>query len=165
MEKKIFQLLEWMASKTGQLVLGSFILLSVVTFSIFTIWDLAAKPFSDVQNHAISVARDYADIEVIDDVSIYNGVETYFSVQGKTSQGEMIAVIIPEETNTVYVYPMANGISKEEAQAVATENGAGEIEKSVLGYRDAKPIWEVKSGTAYYLVEFETGNFIKREGL
>ncbi|WP_192871460.1 cell wall elongation regulator TseB-like domain-containing protein, partial [Streptococcus suis] len=95
------------------------------------------------QNHAISVARDYADIEVVDDVSIYNGTETYFSIQGKTSQGEMIAVIIPEETNTVYVYPMANGISKEEAQAVATENGAGEIEKSVLGYRDAKPIWEV----------------------
>ncbi|MGQ7411985.1 DUF5590 domain-containing protein, partial [Streptococcus suis] len=28
-------------------------------------------------------------------------------MQGKTSQGEMIAVIIPEETNTVYVYPMA----------------------------------------------------------
>ncbi|HEM2778685.1 cell wall elongation regulator TseB-like domain-containing protein [Streptococcus suis] len=165
MEKKIFQLLEWIASKTGQLVLGSFILLSVVTFSIFTIWDIAAKPFSDVQNHAISVARDYTDIEVVDDVSIYNGTETYFSLQGKTSQGEMIAVIIPEETNTVYVYPMANGISKEEAQAVATENGAGEIEKSVLGYRDAKPIWEVKSGTAYYLVEFETGNFIKREGL
>ncbi|HEO8608221.1 DUF5590 domain-containing protein [Streptococcus suis] len=165
MEKKIFQLLEWIASKTGQLVLGSFILLSVVTFSIFTIWDIAAKPFSDVQNHAISVARDYTDIEVVDDVSIYNGTETYFSLQGKTSQGEMIAVIIPEETNTVYVYSMANGISKEEAQAVATENGAGEIEKSVLGYRDAKPIWEVKSGTAYYLVEFETGNFIKREGL
>ncbi|WP_105249507.1 DUF5590 domain-containing protein, partial [Streptococcus suis] len=109
------------------------------------------------QNHAISVARDYTDIEVVDDVSIYNGTETYFSLQGKTSQGEMIAVIIPEETNTVYVYSMANGISKEEAQAVATENGAGEIEKSVLGYRDAKPIWEVKSGTAYYLVEFETG--------
>ncbi|WP_238597409.1 DUF5590 domain-containing protein, partial [Streptococcus suis] len=60
-----------------------------MTFSIFVILDLAAKPFSDVQNHAISVARDYADIEVVDDVSIYNGTETYFSVQGKTSQGEM----------------------------------------------------------------------------
>ncbi|MFX3741700.1 peptidase, partial [Streptococcus suis] len=30
---------------------------------------------------------------------------------------------------------------------------------------DVKPIWEVKSGTDYYLVDFETGNFIKRECL
>ncbi|HFU4433258.1 TPA: DUF5590 domain-containing protein [Streptococcus suis] len=165
MEKKIFQLLEWMASKTGQLVLGSFILLSVVTFSIFTIWDIAAAPFNNARSHAVAVATEYADLQTVNDFSIYNGTETYFCVFGVTSQGEMIAVIIPEETNTVYIYPMANGISKEEAQAVATENGAGEIEKSVLGYRDAKPIWEVKSGTAYYLVEFETGNFIKREGL
>ncbi|HFI2437403.1 TPA: DUF5590 domain-containing protein [Streptococcus suis] len=165
MEKKIFQLLEVLATKKGQLIAGSFILLSVMTFSIFVIWDLAAKPFSDVQNHAISVARDYADIEVVDDVSIYNGAETYFSVQGKTSQGEMIAVIIPEESNTVYVYPTANGITKEEAQTVAKNNGAGDVDKIVLGYSDGKPIWEVKSGTAYYIVEFETGNFIKREGL
>ncbi len=57
-------------------------------FFNFTIWDIAAKPFSDVQNHAISVARDYTDIEVVDDVSIYNGTETYFSLQGKTSQGK-----------------------------------------------------------------------------
>ncbi|MFX3850839.1 DUF5590 domain-containing protein [Streptococcus suis] len=165
MEKKIFQLLEVLATKKGQLIAGSFILLSVMTFSIFVIWDLAAKPFSDVQNHAISVARDYADIEVIDDVSIYNGAETYFSVQGKTSQGEMIAVIIPEETNTVYIYPMANGISMDEAQAIAKENGAGDVEKVVLGYKDGKPIWEVKSGTAYYIVNFETGDFVKKEGL
>ncbi|HFI0461517.1 TPA: DUF5590 domain-containing protein [Streptococcus suis] len=165
MEKKIFQLLEVLATKKGQLIAGSFILLSVMTFSIFVIWDLAAKPFSDVQNHAISVARDYTDMEVVDDVSIYNGTETYFSVQGKTSQGEMIAVIIPEESNTVYVYPTANGITKEEAQTVAKNNGAGDVDKIVLGYSDGKPIWEVKSGTAYYIVEFETGNFIKREGL
>lgn len=165
MEKKIFQLLEVLATKKGQLIAGSFILLSVMTFSIFVIWDLAAKPFSDVQNHAISVARDYADIEVVDDVSVYNGTETYFSVQGKTSQGEMIAVIIPEETNTVYVYPMANGISMDEAQAIAKENGAGDVEKVVLGYKDGKPIWEVKSGTAYYIVDFETGDFVKKEGL
>ncbi|NCB80515.1 MAG: peptidase, partial [Bacilli bacterium] len=35
----------------------------------------------------------------------------------------------------------------------------------ILGYRDGKPIWEVKSGTAYYLVDFETGDFVKMEGL
>nr|WP_239494050.1 DUF5590 domain-containing protein [Streptococcus suis] len=78
MEKKIFQLLEWMASKTGQLVLGSFILLSVVTFSIFTIWDIAAAPFNNVRSHAVAVATEYADLQTVNDFSIYNGTETYF---------------------------------------------------------------------------------------
>ncbi|HEL1613264.1 DUF5590 domain-containing protein [Streptococcus sp. 32226D021BW] len=165
MEKKIFQLLEWMASKTGQLVLGSFILLSVVTFSIFTIWDMAAAPFNKARSHAVAVATEYADLQTVKDFSIYNGTETYFSVFGTTSQGEDVAVLIPEASSTVYVYPLAQGISQEEAQAIAKENGAGQVERVLLGIRDDKPIWEVKSGTAYYLVEFETGSFVKKEGL
>ncbi|HEL2497344.1 TPA: DUF5590 domain-containing protein [Streptococcus suis] len=165
MEKKIFQLLEWMASKTGQLVSGSFILLSVVTFSIFTIWDIAAAPFNNVRSHAVAVATEYADLQTVNDFSIYNGTETYFCVFGVTSQGEEVAVLIPEASSTVYVYPLVQGISQEEAQAIAKKNGASQVERTILGLRDGKPIWEVKSGTAYYLVEFETGNFIKREGL
>ncbi len=79
--------MEVLATKKGQLIAGSFILLSVMTFR-YSLFGTLPKPFSDVQNHAISVARDYTDIEVVDDVSIYNGTETYFSVQGKTSQGK-----------------------------------------------------------------------------
>ncbi|HFU4000248.1 TPA: DUF5590 domain-containing protein [Streptococcus suis] len=165
MEKKMIQLLEWVASKVGQLVLGSFILLSVVTFSIFTIWDLSVAPFKNVRRQAVAVAKEYADLQTVDSFAIYNGSETYYSLIGSNSEGESLAVIIPEESNTVYVYPTANGITKEEAQAVAKNNGAGDVDKIVLGYSDGKPIWEVKSGTAYYIVEFETGNFIKREGL
>ncbi|HFI0644757.1 TPA: DUF5590 domain-containing protein [Streptococcus suis] len=165
MEKKMIQLFEWMSSKTGQLLLGFFILLSVVTFSIFTIWDIAAAPFNSARSQAVAVATEYADLQTVNDFSIYNGTETYFSVFGTTSQGEEVAVLIPEATSTVYVYPLAQGISQEEAQAIAKENGAGQAERTILGFRDGKPIWEVKSGAAYYLVEFETGSFVKKEGL
>ncbi|HFI0214816.1 TPA: DUF5590 domain-containing protein [Streptococcus suis] len=165
MEKKIIQLLEWMASKAGQLVLGSFILLSVVTFSIFTIWDIARAPFNSARSQAVAVAAEYADLQTVSNFSIYNGTETYFSVLGANSQGEEIAVLVSEASNTVYVYPLTQGISQEEAQAIAKENGAGQAERTILGFRDGKPIWEVKSGTAYYLVEFETGSFVKKEGL
>lgn len=119
MEKKISQLLEAMSTKKGQLLVGSFILLSVINFSIFVLWDIAAKPFSDVRHHAIAVARNYADLQSVKDFSIYNGRETYFSLQGATSKGESIAVIISEETNTVHIYPLAKGISKSQAQAIA----------------------------------------------
>lgn len=165
MEKKIFQLLEGLATKRGQFLVGTFVLLSVMTFSIFVIWDLAAQPFSDIRNHAISVAKKYTDIETVEDVSIYNGRETYYSLRGSTSQGESIAVLISEESNMVYIYSLDSGISQKEAQAIAQENGANRVDRTVLGYRDGQPIWEVKSGTAYYLIAFETGSFIKKEGL
>ncbi|HEM3696506.1 TPA: DUF5590 domain-containing protein [Streptococcus suis] len=165
MKKKISQLFTWMGTRIGQFIVGTFLLLVVITFSIFKIWDISSAPYVQMKNHASQVARDYADLQTVASFAIYNGSETYYSLIGSNSEGESLAVIIPEESNTVYVYPTANGITKEEAQTVAKNNGAGDVDKIVLGYSDGKPIWEVKSGTAYYQVEFETGNFIKKEGL
>lgn len=165
MEKKISQLLTWIGTGLGQFVVGIMLFISVLTFSIFIIWDISSEPYVEMKQHATQVARDYADIQTVDTFSIYNSSETYYSIIGVNSEGQSLAVIIPENSNTVFVYPMENGISKDEAQAIAKENGAGDVEKVVLGYKDGKPIWEVKSGTAYYLVEFETGSFVKKEGL
>lgn len=165
MGKKISQLLTWIGTGLGQFVVGISLFITVLTFSIFIIWDISSAPYVEMKQHATQVARDYADIQTVDTFSIYNGSETYYSIIGVNSEGQSLAVIIPENSNTVFVYPMENGISKDEAQAIAKENGAGDVEKVVLGYKDGKPIWEVKSGTAYYIVNFETGNFIKKEGL
>ncbi|MFM0776926.1 DUF5590 domain-containing protein [Streptococcus suis] len=165
MEKKISQLLTWIGTGLGQFVVGISLFITVLTFSIFIIWDISSAPYVEMKQHATQVARDYADIQTVDTFSIYNGSETYYSIIGVNSEGQSLAVIIPENSNTVFVYPTENGISMDEAQAIAKENGAGDIEKVVLGFKDGKPIWEVKSGTAYYLVNFETGDFIKKEGL
>lgn len=165
MGKKISQLLTWIGTGLGQFVVGISLFITVLTFSIFIIWDISSAPYVEMKQHATQVARDYADIQTVDTFSIYNSSETYYSIIGVNSEGQSLAVIIPENSNTVFVYPMENGISKDEAQTVAKENGAGDVEKVVLGYKDGKPIWEVKSGTAYYLVEFETGSFVKKEGL
>ncbi|HEM2809815.1 TPA: DUF5590 domain-containing protein [Streptococcus suis] len=165
MGKKISQLLTWIGTGLGQFVVGISLFMTVLTFSIFIIWDISSAPYVEMKQHATQVARDYADIQTVDTFSIYNSSETYYSIIGVDSEGQSLAVIIPENSNTVFVYPMENGISKDEAQTVAKENGAGDVEKVVLGYKDGKPIWEVKSGTAYYLVEFETGSFVKKEGL
>ncbi|HEP1819857.1 TPA: DUF5590 domain-containing protein [Streptococcus suis] len=165
MGKKISQLLTWIGTGLGQFVVGISLFITVITFSIFIIWDISSAPYVEMKQHATQVAHDYADIQTVDTFSIYNSSETYYSIIGLDSEGQSLAVIIPENSNTVFVYPMENGISKDEAQTVAKENGAGDVEKVVLGYKDGKPIWEVKSGTAYYLVEFETGSFVKKEGL
>ncbi|HEM6089696.1 TPA: DUF5590 domain-containing protein [Streptococcus suis] len=165
MKKKISQLLTWIGTGLGQFVVGISLFMTVLTFSIFIIWDISSAPYVEMKQHATQVARDYADIQTVDTFSIYNSSETYYSIIGFGSEGQSLAVIIPENSNTVFVYPMENGISKDEAQTVAKENGAGDVEKVVLGYKDGKAIWEVKSGTSYYLVDFATGEFIIKEGL
>ena len=41
-----------------------------------------------------------------------------------------------------------------------------EMEESVtFGRYQDKPIWEVKSGSDFYLVDFETGALVNKEGL
>ena len=56
-------------------------------------------------------------------------------------------------------------VSQEKAEAVSKEKGAGEIDKITFGRYQDKPIWEVKSGSNFYLVDFETGALVNKEGL
>lgn len=121
--------------------------------------------FEEARVGAQQIAQQYADVSQVDDFAIYNGTETYYSLKGKDKNGDEVYVLIPSSSSSIYVYPVGAGITKEEAQAIAQENGAKTADRTILGYRDGKPIWEVKSGTAYYLVDFETGDFVKMEGL
>ena len=50
-------------------------------------------------------------------------------------------------------------------EKIAKDNGAKQIDKVTFGYIDGQPIWEVKSETTYYNVDFETGTILRKEGL
>ena len=63
------------------------------------------------------------------------------------------------------IYKQADGISKSVAKKAAKAYGAKEISYVHLGKYGKTPIWEVKSGTQYYLVDFISGQVIKVEGL
>ncbi|NQN52134.1 DUF5590 domain-containing protein [Streptococcus suis] len=165
MEKKFNRLVAFASSRIGQFLIGFFVLLSCVVFSVFYVWDRSLSPFEQARVEAQQIAQQYADVSQVDDFAIYNGTETYYSLTGKDKNGDEVYVLIPSASSSIYVYPVGAGITKEEAQAIAQENGAKTADRIILGYRDGKPIWEVKSGTAYYLVDFETGDFVKMEGL
>lgn len=70
-----------------------------------------------------------------------------------------------KDDHKIYVYQLNQGVSQEKAEAVSKEKGAGEIDKITFGRYQDKPIWEVKSGSDYYLVDFETGALVNKEGL
>lgn len=158
--KKIQPLTIW-----RQLLIGFFVLLSVLTFSCLYILESASRPFATVEKYAVAVAKKYASVNDISQVTIYNGKETYFNVQGKNQSGQDVYVLVPEKSSEIFVYQVAEGISRLDAEQRAQENGAKTIEKTVLGYQDEHAVWEVKSGRAYYLIDFITGELIKKEGL
>lgn len=165
MEKKFSQLLETISGRLGQYLFGLFILLSSLVFTVFFVWEVSANPFEQARVEAQQIAQQYAGLTQVDEFAIYNGSETYYSMRGTDQSGQEVWALVPASSETIYVYPVEAGISKEKAEVVAKDNGAEAIERLTLGYRDGKPIWEVKSGTAYYLIEFESGTFIKKEGL
>ena len=110
------------------------------------------------------LAQQYAGLEQADQVDLYNGLESYYSVLGHNKQQEALAVLIGKDDHKFTVYQLNQGVSqekaealsKEKAEALSKEKGAGEIDKITFGRYQDKPIWEVKSGSDFYLVDFET---------
>jgi len=75
------------------------------------------------------------------------------------------AVLISKNSNKIHVYRLQDGMSQAEAEQAAKENGATSIDKTTFGYLDGQPVWEIKSGSTYYNIGFESKTLLSKEGL
>ena len=123
------------------------------------------KPYHTAKVEGERIAKQYANLEEVSQVDIFNGLENYYSVLGQDKNQKPIAVLIEKSSNNIYVYQLENGTSQEKAEAVVKEKGATEIDKITFGRYADKPVWEIKSGGNYYLVDFESGTLIEKEKL
>ncbi|MGT2929496.1 cell wall elongation regulator TseB-like domain-containing protein [Streptococcus dentasini] len=141
-------------------------LLVLVAVGIFFFFKAALKPNQDARSQAIQTAKEYADFASVSDFNQYNGREVFYTVFGKNQDGETIMVTINKKhQGQVYVYRADQGIKAEQAQDTAKKEGARKIQKTTFGMAEGVPIWEVRADGAYYLVNFETGDLVKKEGL
>lgn len=53
--------------------------------------------------------------------------------------------------------PLKEGVSSKEAASVVKEKSQNAIDRVTFGRFKGKPIWEVKAGSSYYVVDFKTG--------
>ncbi|MCY7024340.1 MULTISPECIES: DUF5590 domain-containing protein [Streptococcus] len=148
-----------------QYLIGIFIVLSVLVFSFFAVLQVSMQPRQSAKEASSRLAKEYADLEKVDSFAFYNGQESYYSLLGKTSKGVEKAVLIAKDSNEIRVYRLDQGVSQAEAKSIAKENGAGTIDNVTMGYFQDQPIWEVKSGGTYYLIGFENGQLVSKEGL
>ena len=121
------------------------------------------KPYQTAKVEGESLAKQYANLEEVSQVDIFNGLESYYSVLGQDKNQKPVAVLIEKSGNNIYVYQLENGTSQEKAEAVVREKGATEIDKITFGRYANKPVWESKSGGDYYLVDFESGALVEKE--
>ena len=148
-----------------QYSIGLTMLALVVTSSfLYLVW-LGMKPYRTAKTEGERIAKQYANLETVSQVDIFNGLESYYSVLGQDKNQKPVAVLIEKSSNNIYVYQLENGTSQEKAEAVDREKGANEIDKITFGRYADKPVWEIKSGGDYYLVDFETGVILEKEKL
>ena len=152
-------------TKKQQLIFGMTVLVVTVIASITAMLVVATKPYVDAEKQVIAIAKSKADIRTVSEFNIYNGQDTYYGLLGKSSKGEKLALIVSKDSGVVDIYKQSEGISKSVAKKAAKAYGAEDIDYVHLGKYGKTPIWEVKSGTKYYLVDFISGQVIKVEGL
>lgn len=152
-------------SLLSQYIIGITLLTLVITSSfLFLVW-LSIKPYQTAKVEGEKLAKQYANLETVSQVDIFNGLESYYSILGQDRNQKPVAVLVEKSSNNIYVYQLENGTSQEKAEAVVREKGATEIDKITFGRYADKPVWEIKSGGDYYLVDFESGALIEKEKL
>ncbi|MGT2926375.1 cell wall elongation regulator TseB-like domain-containing protein [Streptococcus cuniculipharyngis] len=148
-----------------QYLLGLALLAFSLLFGLFIIGYLSLKPHLSARQEAEAVARNYAQLTSVAEVDRYSGEKVYYTVYGQDPAGQALLVSVNQADGQVIITPQDKGISKEIAQVKAQENGATAIRKTVFGLYQGQAIWEVTSGKAYYLIDFVTGNLVKKEGI
>lgn len=121
------------------------------------------KPYRTAKVEGEKLAKQYANLETVNRVDLFNGLESYYSVLGQDKNQKPVAVLIEKSNNNIYVYQLENGTSQEKAEAVVREKGATEIDAITFGRYADKPVREIKSGGDYYLVDFESGALVEKE--
>lgn len=148
-----------------QYLLGfSFVFIALLIATVVMFYS-AIKPRKDAEREAVSVAQNYAKLTKVTSVDVYNGSSAYYSVYGSDTKGNSKVVVISKKNQKIYIFDLSSGITQKQAKASAKQEGAKTISRVVFGLRDGKPIWEVKAENGYYLIDFETGELVKREGI
>ena len=140
-----------------QHIIGVCILALTVLFSWLFLAEKTSDRLQDQMAQARKIALSRSSIATIETESFFHGKEAYLSFIGKDQEGQELAVVVAQADDAVYTYSLKEGVSSKEAASVVKEKSQDAIDRVTFGRFKGKPIWEVKSGRSYYVVDFKTG--------
>ena len=140
-----------------QHIIGVCILALTVLFSWLFLAEKTSDRLQDQIAQARKIALSHSSIATIETDSFFHGKEAYLSFIGKDREGQELAVLVAQADDAVYTYPLKEGVSSKKAASVVKEQSQDAIDRVTFGRFKGKPIWEVKVGSSYYVVDFKTG--------
>jgi len=140
-----------------QHIIGVCILVLTVLFSWLFLAEKTSDRMQDQIAQARKIALSHSSIAIIETESFFHGKEAYLSFIGKDQEGQKLAVLVAQADDAVYTYPLKEGVSSKEAASVVKDKSKNAIDRVTFGRFKGKPIWEVKAGSSYYVVDFKTG--------
>ena len=140
-----------------QHIIGICILVLTVLFSWLFLAEKTSDRLQDQIAQARKIALSHSSIATIETDSFFHGKEAYLSFIGKDREGQELAVLVAQADDAVYTYPLKEGVSYKKAASVVKEQSQDAIDRVTFGRFKGKPIWEVKVGSSYYVVDFKTG--------
>ena len=140
-----------------QHIIGICILVLTVLFSWLFLAEKTSDRLQDQIAQARKIALSHSSIATIETDSFFHGKEAYLSFIGKDREGQELVVLVAQADDAVYTYPLKEGVSSKEAASVVKEKSQNAIDRVTFGRFKGKPIWEVKVGSSYYVVDFKTG--------
>lgn len=138
-----------------------FLILLLVLGAIYFI--RATRPQRQAKAEAIAVAHNYANVTDVENFYWFTWGETYFSVLGKDSENNEVAVIIPQSGENIRVVNQSDGYTENEICSIVQQDyGNPAIIRANLGIHQDQVVWEVVTRDAnhkivYYLLDFATG--------
>ena len=146
----------------------------VILVSIIVIGAMAAiflnarSPVNEKAAKALERAENETEIASTEDVSLYNGKNSYVVITGENKSGEKIIVWVPEKDEEIIVKKWADGISKKAAvNKLKNEKDVHEILSVKLGMESVGPVWEMtylddNEHLNYFYLLFETGEWWRK---
>ncbi|MDM5208203.1 cell wall elongation regulator TseB-like domain-containing protein [Cytobacillus kochii] len=140
------------------------IMVFIIGFSA-KVYIKAMEPINQAEKVAKEKAENEANLQTVKRVTLYNGNETYYIIDGITKEDEEVYVWVSADSeDEVIIKNKKDGISKEEAiEKVMNKKNPTDIISVNLGMEKSIPLWEISYKTGegllnYYVIDYETGN-------
>jgi uncharacterized protein YpmB len=144
------------------------VLLIIVIWTSIDTYRSANQYRTQQGEEAIQIAKEQEPDLVVNDISFYNGNQSYTILYGRVDGENQIHCVPTNGKDEIIVVDPTIGISADEAVKKLKEERNPLAIKSVnLGIEQEVPIWEIiyldqKNRYSYYYVTFKDGEFIKR---
>ena len=144
--------------------------ISLTSILSLLIYFQAKAPFKNANETAESYVLKNNLLSEVDNSYMYNSVNTFHTVIGKTSEGEQKAFFVPEEKTEKVIQEinLKDGISESEAiQLALKDEQESDLLHAKLGVEEVGPVWEITyvnkdNKLNYVYILFNNGDWWKR---